>query len=109
MQELQCLTYSFSLQTHIAIREGEVRLVGEGSPSEGIVELYSRQYGWATLCTTDWDDNDAQVACMQLGYTGGRSTTSRWACYLNVIPMVNSWGVTTAQHGPGKEAITALC
>jgi len=80
--------YSFFPQLHIALAEGAVRLVGEGPPNEGIVELYSRQYGWSTICTTDWDDSDARVACMQLGYMGGRSTTSRWVWHHSIILII---------------------
>ena len=62
-----------------ALREGDIRLVGQGPQNEGILEFYSWEHGWATLCTSDWDDSDAQVACTQLGYEGGKSNTSRFA------------------------------
>ena len=64
---------------YTALREGDIRLVGQGPQNEGILEFYSREHGWATLCTSDWDDSDAQVACSQLGYEGGKSNTSRFA------------------------------
>ena len=61
------------------LREGDIRIVGQGPHNKGILEFYSQEHGWATLCTSDWDDSDAEVACTQLGYKGGKSNTSRFA------------------------------
>lgn len=64
---------------HAEPLEGDVRLVGSGhSDEEGIVEIYTKYHGWATICTNNWDDKDAAVVCKQLGYdNGGRHNTSR--------------------------------
>ena len=47
---------------------GEIRLINGQSDAEGLVEIC---YGssWGSLCPSSWDNNDAKVACRQLGYT----------------------------------------
>lgn len=60
---------------------GEVNIVGiSGTDSEGLVTMYNplKTYQWSTLCSTQWDDSDAEVACRQLGYQGGSSKTYRY-------------------------------
>ena len=47
--------------------EGEVRLEGGFDSSNGRVE-YCQYRTWGTVCNEGWDDNDARVACSQLGY-----------------------------------------
>ncbi|XP_038058064.1 scavenger receptor cysteine-rich type 1 protein M130-like [Patiria miniata] len=47
-----------------------VRLVGDGSdPASGRVEIY-RNATWGTICDIDWDMDDVQVVCRQLGFSG---------------------------------------
>ena len=50
--------------------EGDLRLVGGSSPSEGRVEIFFNGQ-WGTTCDDHWDRNDGDVACRQLGYPAG--------------------------------------
>jgi hypothetical protein len=64
--------------------------------SSGILEIYSSSesgaafWGWSNICGTKFDQNAANTACIQLGYTGALSyyTTSaiysRWRIYTDI-------------------------
>ena len=48
-----------------------IRIVGGAREYEGRVEIYNENYnGWGTICSRNWDRNDADVVCHQLGYNG---------------------------------------
>ena len=47
--------------------DGDVRLQNGTHSINGRVEVC--QYGnWGSICADKWDNNDARVACRQLGY-----------------------------------------
>ena len=48
--------------------EGEVHLVNGDSQNEGTVEICNSNL-WGLISDSDWDDDDAEVVCRQLGYT----------------------------------------
>ena len=47
--------------------DGDIRLIGGASDSEGRIEVCYRSY-WGSVCDHHWDDSDARVACRQLGF-----------------------------------------
>ncbi len=48
--------------------QGEVRLVGGGSNSEGRVEVCLGD-DWGTICDEGWSQIDANVICRQLNFS----------------------------------------
>ncbi|XP_078382504.1 uncharacterized protein LOC144665192 isoform X1 [Oculina patagonica] len=52
--------------TYQAITEGTIRLNGS-KPSTGRVEIFHNDQ-WGTICDHDWDINEANVVCKQLGF-----------------------------------------
>ena len=54
-----------------------LRLAGGSSESSGRLEVYYSGL-WGTVCDDLFGSNDAEVACMQLGFAGRRRVTSEF-------------------------------
>ena len=67
--QLQCVLVVFLLfPVPTNCSQGQIRLRGGSNQREGRVEICISRV-WGTICDTQWDYREAQVACRQLGYT----------------------------------------
>ena len=68
MNYQHCLNSSVLVQnTADNCSNGETRIVN-GQSAEGLLEICYDGF-WGSICPSYWDNNDAKVACRQLGYT----------------------------------------
>jgi len=93
-----------------------VRLVNGSTNYEGRVEVYHNGE-WGTVCDDDWDLNDAQVVCIELGFGNavvakhsafyGEGSGQIWLDDLNCVGTEwtigncshGGWGVENCNHG----------
>ena len=72
--------------------DGDLRLVNGATPNEGRLEMYVDDQ-WGTLCDDYWTDEEADVACRQLGYeqgsvrNGGRFLQSHFGAADEDVPI----------------------
>ncbi len=65
-----CFESTISLYNNIGQTNGDVQLLDvDGQPGGiyGRLEIFTNGQ-WGTICATGFDENDAQVACRQLGF-----------------------------------------
>ena len=77
-----CETFHISDEKDI-----DIRLVDGQSDYSGIVEVYINGK-WGSVCHDHWTNNDARVACRELGYENGKS---RYSFVLNLIILALIW------------------
>lgn len=78
-----------------------VRLGNDVFASDGLVQVYhSKTWGW--ICDQQWDQNDADVVCRELGYTNALSTYSQLSSKHGNVWMNNV-------HCVGNETSLFLC
>ena len=72
--------------------DGDLRLVNGAVPNEGRLEMYVDDQ-WGTFCDDYWTDDEADVACRQLGYeqgavrNGGRFLQSHFGAADEGVPI----------------------
>ena len=51
--------------------DGDIRLYGGSTDSEGMVQLCNSAGSWEAVCDWYWGCDESIVACIQLGYSNG--------------------------------------
>jgi len=85
-----------------------VRLVNGPTEHEGRVEVYHNDE-WGTVCDDEWDSNDAQVVCSELGFGQaiavrenafyGQGSGKFWLKNLNCVG--TEWTIRDCSHEYG--------
>ena len=67
-QHLKCFIIYFILLVKDSCTTGSLRLIAEPNTHKGRIEICMDGV-WGSICSRYWDNNDARVACHQLGYS----------------------------------------
>ena len=100
----QLYSYLLYLLSHITVEcnNGEIRLVGGESSDEGRLEICYNDI-WTPVCVTYFHDEEAAVACKQLGYTHYSCTYVTLSLIKFIISLyyrgfyIHCWKYTTGQ------------
>ena len=66
---IYCLNFVATIEAPVNCTEGDIRLYGGSKPNEGILHMCANG-AWGTVClNSHWSNNDANVACRELGYS----------------------------------------
>ncbi|XP_076146832.1 galectin-3-binding protein A-like [Alosa pseudoharengus] len=122
LSKLESRTLDWLDGGHKEVKEGDARLVGGKSPSEGRVEVFHAG-SWGTVCDDDWGTEEAQVVCRQLGFRGaisaepgakfGQGSGKIWLDDLGCkgsesslsICAFKGWGVTDCSHSEDASVV----
>ena len=91
-----------------------IRITGGALEFEGRIEIYNENYnGWGTICSANFDRNDADVACRQLGYEGSLYTQSygpgTGPVYLTNLQCVGNEPTLFDCYSDGWNNVTGAC
>ena len=65
---------------YILAKEGTIKLVEGHNQTSGKVEIVE-DYNWRPICGDEWTEQEAEVACRQLGFKGGVTRVVNGLCY----------------------------
>ena len=88
----------------VAPEEGDIRLAGSKTRSQGRVEVYLHGE-WGTVCHNAWDLPDAQVVCRQLHFKGAVSAVAGGTFGEGGL---FSFDIIPPLRGNGTEAVVAV-
>ena len=73
-----CGFASYSLALQFPLLEFPVRFKTEGIPSTGVMQIHKNN-AWKALCTANWNNNEAILACQVNGYNNSNDNfTGNW-------------------------------